>query len=319
MTVAVKAATDIGLKRTQNEDSHGIWVPEDEARLARRGVLLVVADGMGGYRAGEVASRLAVETVVGVYRATDEGDVPSVLRHAVEEANRVVHRESLANPDKGGMGTTCTALVVRGTEAWVAHVGDSRAYLVRGKGIEQVTRDHSLVAQFVREGQLTPEEARVDPRRNVVTRSLGVAPSVEVDVESVPHALRPDDTFLLCSDGLHGQVLDPEMAEAVAGRNLERACQDLIALARERGGPDNITVMLARVAGAARGRAPAKAAAAKRPVSSRTTLLLLIAVLVGLLVVVAAIGWLLMRNMHGSRDRRAALPAVTCSRETSWA
>ncbi len=317
MTVAVRAATDIGLKRTQNEDSHAVWVPEDESQRARRGVLLVVADGMGGYRAGEVASRLAVETVLGVYRAADGDDVAGVLRHALEEANRVVHGESLANPDKGGMGTTCTALVVRGTEAWVAHVGDSRAYLVRGKGIEQITHDHSLVAQFVRDGQLTPEEARTDPRRNVVTRSLGVGPTVEVDAESVPYALRPGDTFLLCTDGLHGQARDEELAESASGRDLERACKDLIALARERGGPDNITVMLARVGGSPPPKAANRAARSARPASKRTTLLLLIFVLIGLLVVVAAIGWLLVRNMRGSREHQAAIPTMVWSQETS--
>jgi len=316
MTIAVKAATDLGLKRSQNEDSHGFWIPEDEARRARRGVLLVVADGMGGSRAGEVASRLAVETVLGVYRSAEDEDVPVVLRRAVEEANRVVHGESVARPDLHGMGTTCTAVVVRGHEAWLAHVGDSRAYLLRQGAIEQLTRDHSLVAQLVRENQLTREEARTDPRRNVVTRSVGVAPEVEVDVEAFPQALRPGDTLLLCSDGLHGLVNDEELAETGSGPDLERSCRELIALARERGGPDNITVLLARLEEPKRRAANRTGTQARAP-SSQRTLLLLILALVVLLVILATIGWLVVRKTMESRPRNAAVPVAVEPRETS--
>ena len=316
MTIAVKAATDLGLKRSQNEDSHGFWIPEDEARRERRGVLLVVADGMGGSRAGEVASRLAVETVLGVYRSAEDEDLAAVLGRAVAEANRVVHRESVAQPELQGMGTTCTAVAVRGHEAWLAHVGDSRAYLVREGAIEQLTRDHSLVAQLVRENQLTREEARIDPRRNVVTRSVGVAPEVEVDVEPFPHALRPGDTLLLCSDGLHGVVTDDELAERSAGPDLDRSCQDLISLARERGGPDNITVLLARVDEPKR-RTASGARKPGRPASNQTTLLLLILALVGLLIILATIGWLATRGTNASKNRNAAVPVAVEPQEIS--
>jgi protein phosphatase len=247
MTIAVKAATDLGLKRSQNEDSHGFWIPEDESRRARRGVLLIVADGMGGSQAGEVASRLAVETVLGVYRSAEDEDIPAVLRRAVEEANRVVHRESAAHPDLQGMGTTCTAVAVRGHDAWLAHVGDSRAYLVRNRAIEQLTRDHSLVAQLQADGHLTADQARSDPRRNVVTRSVGVGETVQVDAEAVAEALEPGDAVVVSSDGLHGVVGDEEIASTVDAFAPEEACQRLIRVANARGGPDNITVIVGRL------------------------------------------------------------------------
>src|SRR5262249_45795447 len=155
--------------------------------------------------------------------------------------------ESQAHPDLTGMGTTCTAVVVQDRHALVAHVGDSRAYLVRDGRIRQLTRDHSLVAQLVMRHELTPEQARLDPRRNVVTRSVGVGPEVEVDAERLEVPLVRGDTFLLCSDGLHGLVGDDELAEVASGANLDEACTELIAMANDRGGPDNITVILARV------------------------------------------------------------------------
>ena len=250
MMVEVKAATDLGLKRAQNEDSNGQWIPPVADERSRRGVLIVVADGMGGSRAGEVASRLAVETVLSFYREAPGVDLLEDLHHAVEAANRAVHRESAAHPELSGMGTTCTAVVLRGADAYLAHVGDSRAYLIQDGRIRQLTRDHSLVAQLVRDGQLTPEQAKVDPRRNVVTRSVGVGPHVEIDAEPVPVMLRAGDTVLVCSDGLHGVVADEELKAAASNADLAQGCADAIRLANQRGGPDNITVVLARVAAA---------------------------------------------------------------------
>jgi serine/threonine protein phosphatase PrpC len=259
MTVAVSAATDVGLRRQQNEDSHGTWTPDDPAERGRRGVLLVVADGMGGSLAGEVASRIAVQTVMRVYREAAGADALENLVHSLTQANAAVHDESATKPELTGMGTTCTAIVIRDRDLYVAHVGDSRAYLVRDGQIRQVSHDHSLVAQMVRDGQLTPDQAKSDPRRNVVTRSVGVGAYVEVDGERFEGALEPGDTLVLCSDGLHGQVHDDELAEFASEPDLDHGCRDAIALANERGGPDNITVIMARVAGAGgapRARAP---------------------------------------------------------------
>jgi protein phosphatase len=147
------------------------------------------------------------------------------------------------------MGTTCTVAAFKGDLLALAQVGDSRAYLVRDGRLRQLTEDHSLVAQLVARKQLTPAEAKTDPRRNVVTRSVGVAPAVEVDVTVFEEPLRPGDTVLVCSDGLHGQVTDDELARAASGESLDRACRELIAIANDRGGPDNITLALARIEG----------------------------------------------------------------------
>lgn len=244
--MAVHGVTDIGLRRTQNEDHFAYWPPEAAAR-ERDGLLIAVADGMGGALAGEVASQLAVDAALGVWRSANGEPPTAVLRRAVEAANLAVHEESLARPDRHGMGTTLTLVVCRGDRAWVAHVGDSRAYLVRHGAIRQLTEDHSLVAQLVREQQMTPEQARVDHRRNVVTRSVGVGEHVDIDVLEVPEPLEHGDTLVVTTDGLHGLVEDDEIAGAVARGELGPACDALVDLARERGGYDNITVVMARL------------------------------------------------------------------------
>ena len=208
--------------------------------------LLVVCDGMGGSNAGEVASRMAVEIVLRELQAAPADDLPTALARAIHTANHEIWDQANASPEQNGMGTTCTVIALRGDEALVGHVGDSRAYLVRGGQARQITTDHSLVAQLVARQQITPEEAKVDPRRNVVTRSVGVSADIEVDVVAVGEPLRDHDTLVACSDGLHGLVSDAEIASLAAGDSLEEACRALIALANERGGPDNITVALAR-------------------------------------------------------------------------
>ena len=244
MNVHVHALTDIGLRRSQNEDHHAWWVSNSKGSSVL--AVLVVADGMGGARAGEVASQIAADSVLAAARDLEPAATPDDLRRIVESANHTVHQDSLAHPDRHGMGTTCTAMIVRGGEAVFAHVGDSRAYLVRDGAIRQLTRDHSLVAQLVEFQHLTPEQAKVDPRRNVVTRSLGVGPTVEVDTGTT--ALENGDTLLLSSDGLHGLVEDDELQLLASEADLDRASRALIDLAKARGGHDNITVILARIA-----------------------------------------------------------------------
>jgi PPM family protein phosphatase len=248
MDVQVRAATDTGLKRARNEDRYGLWLPGDPALRGRRGVLLVIADGMGGARAGEVASRIAVETVLEAYPGAP-GEPLEGLRFAFAAANHAVHAESLARRERGGMGTTLTALLLHGDEAFLAHVGDSRAYLVRAAAAFALSADHSLVAQLVRDGLLTPGQAREDPRRNVVTRCVGVAPLVEIDAARIAEPLRAGDTLLLTTDGLHGVVSDEELGAAGSDPDLDAVCGRLVALALQRGGPDNITVVAARLGG----------------------------------------------------------------------
>jgi PPM family protein phosphatase len=243
----VKAASDLGLKRPRNEDSHAVWIPDEAEVRDQRGALIVVADGMGGSVSGEVASRLAVDTVVRVMSESPAEDLLADLRHAIEEANRVVHEKSLSEPELNGMGTTCTAVVIRGDVAWIGHVGDSRAYLIRGDQIRQLTHDHSLVARLVERRELTREQAKRDPRRNIVTRSIGTTEEVEVDTFKSDVKLRPGDLVLVCSDGLHGLLNDSELVDVVSSEEHTEACRQLIAEANDRGGHDNITVVLARV------------------------------------------------------------------------
>lgn len=246
MSLHIAAATDVGLRRDHNEDCFASWSSTDPAQIAKLGELMIVADGMGGSAAGEVASRTAVDTVIEQYR--DGGENPDqALKQAVEAAHRAVYRLGREKAELAGMGTTCTAISVRGRELRYAHVGDSRAYLVRNGHIRQLTSDHSLVAQLVQQRLMTPEQARLDPRRNVLTRSIGVGESVEVDQGVFNAELMPTDTILLCSDGLHGLVNDEELAKVAAQKDLDQACAEFVALARERGGYDNITVMLARL------------------------------------------------------------------------
>lgn len=240
----------MGRRRSGNEDSFQLWTAEPGGPDHAADMLLVVCDGMGGSNAGEVASHMAAGTVVREFAAAPASDPAAALTRAVEIANSEIWDLSRTRTDLNGMGTTCTAVAIRGGDVLVAHVGDSRAYLVRDHRATQLTTDHSLVAQLVARNQLSPEEARSDPRRNVVTRSVGVGPEVEVDIVPLREPLRSGDTLVLCSDGLHGLVSDDEIAGAAMGDSLDDACRELIGLANDRGGPDNITVAMLRVEGA---------------------------------------------------------------------
>jgi protein phosphatase len=244
--VTTAAATDVGRRRSGNEDSYASWTAEGDTPSHAADHLLVVCDGMGGSNAGEVASRMAADAVVREFAAAPPDDTASALSHAVEVANQEIWEHSRSHQDLNGMGTTCTAVAVKGDQVLVAHVGDSRAYLVRAHRARQITSDHSLVAQLVARNQLSPEEARSDPRRNVVTRSVGVGPDIEVDVVALGEPLKSGDTLVICSDGLHGQMSDDEIAGFAMEESLPGACTDLIELANARGGPDNITVALLR-------------------------------------------------------------------------
>lgn len=255
MSLRIAAASDVGLRRDHNEDCYASWAPADPAERAKRGELLIVADGMGGSAAGEVASRTAVDTVVDQFRESEEEPGPA-LKHAVEAAHRAVHQLGREKSELAGMGTTCTAVAVRGRELRFAHVGDSRAYLVHSGHIRQLTSDHSLVAQLVQQHLMTPEQARLDPRRNVLTRSIGVGENVEVEQGSYNAELSPGDTILICSDGLHGLVADEELAKVAGEQDLDQACAEFVALAKQRGGYDNITVILARFAPEMDGKRP---------------------------------------------------------------
>jgi serine/threonine protein phosphatase PrpC len=237
--------TDVGKVRSENQDFGALTTAKEEAVSPAGGRLLIVADGMGGHRGGATASRIATETVKAQYLGSETKDVATALHDALTRANARVYSESQTNPDLRGMGTTTSALVIRGAEGWFAHVGDSRIYMVRGDAVKQLTEDHSLVATMVREGLLTAQEAENHPRRNVLQRSIGVGEEVEIDVRG-PIELQENDTFVLCSDGLHGLVKEDEIKD-IARLPIQQAANDFVRLALERGAPDNVTVIVARI------------------------------------------------------------------------
>ncbi|MDQ7793668.1 MAG: protein phosphatase 2C domain-containing protein [bacterium] len=207
-------------------------------------VLAAVADGMGGHQGGEVASRLAVETLVAVVdRELTASAVPeSVLPLAFDEANRRIMAAAAASPTRDGMGTTLTAALLRGPVALLGHVGDSRAYLVRGHEVSQLTQDHTLVGAMLRNGDLTEVEAMGHPQRHLITRALGGDGGDAGDFSR--HLLEPGDILVLCTDGLHGLVDRGEIGELAAAKDPRRAADDLVRLAFRRGGHDDISLII---------------------------------------------------------------------------
>jgi serine/threonine protein phosphatase PrpC len=246
LVVRAVLRTDVGRVRSENQDFGTFTSTADEKGKMPGGRLLIVADGMGGHRGGATASRLAAETVKTFYLGSGSDDIAAALREALTQANTKIFSEAQTNLDLRGMGTTTSALVVRGSQAWFAHVGDSRIYLIRGDEIRQLTEDHSLVATMVREGLLTQKEAEHHPRRNVLQRSMGVSEQVDIDVVG-PFEVKEFDTFILCSDGLHGLVPPNEIKELVLMRPIDEAADSLVERSLERGAPDNVTVIVARV------------------------------------------------------------------------
>ncbi|HEV3468566.1 MAG TPA: protein phosphatase 2C domain-containing protein, partial [Pyrinomonadaceae bacterium] len=205
--IVASVRTDKGCVREVNEDAGRFVRPSDPALLQNKGALMVVADGMGGHSAGEVASQMAVELVSRLYYEARTDDAPAALTAAVAEANRRIFAAAEADEHKRGMGTTCTALALRGAAAFAAHVGDSRLYMLRDGGVYQLSEDHSHVMEMVRAGLLTKEQARTHEDKNVILRALGTTPEVEVSAVE-PLEVRPGDFYLLSSDGLHDLVLD---------------------------------------------------------------------------------------------------------------
>lgn len=238
------AKTDLGCVRENNEDKFEFFQPDDEDVLAIKGSFYAVADGMGGHAAGQIASEIALTTIKAYY-ADSSPIVEESLRSAIQQANGLVYDTSRAIVERNGMGTTITALVVRGEEVFVAQVGDSRCYRLRGNKIEQITDDHSWVNEQVKRGALSLEEAEMSPFKNVITRSIGNAPSVDVDVFTLD--LEEGDQFLLCSDGLSNEVAVGEMKDAMKHDSPSQAAWKLVDLALERGGRDNCTLLILKV------------------------------------------------------------------------
>ncbi len=247
MKLVAASLTDTGRVRPNNEDSMGLYEPSSEKEQRSSGWLFLVADGMGGHKGGEIASSLAVKSIQSAFIADDGEDRGLVLVSAVEHANRLVLNESLADSALTGMGTTCTAMAIREATAYFAHVGDSRAYILREGEMIQITQDHSLVGEMVRSGILSDEDARVHPKRNVITRSLGIQKTVMLDTPFTPFELNVGDIFLLCSDGLTSMIDDPEIEKILGAAEPETVCRNLVDAANHNGGRDNVTVVVVKI------------------------------------------------------------------------
>lgn len=237
----VGVVSDVGQVRSENQDSWGIFPVARNGEEAPNEQLFIVADGMGGHEHGQEASRLAVQFINEFFFAHGNWEVEDRLDHAYQVANKRIWARAQEGEQK--MGTTCTALVVRGRELYIAHVGDSRCYRINDAGIEQVTKDHTLVEEMRREGVLTEEEAINHPRRHALMRALGIREETEIDVLG-PFTAKVGDRYLLCSDGLAPVKTDELHRMVMATNEPEEACEALVALANERGGPDNVTALV---------------------------------------------------------------------------
>jgi len=242
------ALSDVGLRRANNQDSMAVIVAGSQEMWQRRGHLFMVADGMGAHAAGELASKLATDTVALTYPKLLEKSADEAIVAAIRDANTQIHTRGQANLDFKGMGTTSTVLVLIPQGAILAQVGDSRAYRLRGDRFEQMTFDHSLVWEMRAAGQIPEDQVPDYVPKNIITRSLGPNPTVKIDLEG-PFPVEAGDTYLLCSDGLSGPVEDDEMGTIIGCLPPREAVQALVDLANLRGGPDNITVIVVRLTG----------------------------------------------------------------------
>jgi protein phosphatase len=254
--VRFAALTDVGVKRSHNQDACAANPAADSADWEARGHVFVVADGMGGHAVGEKASAKAVRDIPHLYQKHVRDGVIPALRRAFQETNAGIYTVGQENPEFRGLGTTSTALVLRPEGAWLGHVGDSRAYRIRDWTVEQLTFDHSWVWEIARRQGVDPDDLG-DFKKNVIIRSLGPDPEVEVDIEG-PHPVRAGDSFLLCSDGLTNVVTPDEIGAVVGTHGPDDAVRFLVSLANLRGGPDNITVLVVRVGEGGPDRSSAK-------------------------------------------------------------
>ncbi len=254
----VAAASDLGLRRANNQDSKAVALASGREKWETRGHLFLVADGMGAHAAGELASKLASDIIPLSYYKLADLTAPEALLAAVHEANTQIHTRGQASDDFRGMGTTLSSLVLLPQGSLVAQVGDSRVYRWRNHRLEQLTFDHSLVWELRASGQFGDQEVPSYVRKNIITRSLGPNPQVQVDLEG-PAPVQVGDIFLLCSDGLSGQVQDDEIGKILGCLEPNEAVRALVDLANLRGGPDNITVIVVQVTAPLAARADAVA------------------------------------------------------------
>ncbi len=239
--------SDVGCQRENNEDSYLYWEPTNDAEFRRTGRLAIIADGMGGHEGGQEASRLAVETVREVYDHVVREDPQAALIESFVAAHARIQEFAELYPAFHGMGTTCTALALRARHLYFAHVGDSRLYLIRGATIQRLTRDHSYVGRLVESGIVRAEDAEKHPQRHILTAALGAGKDIVVDGAEQEFLLQEGDGLLLCTDGLWSIVNEDELENAVRNNSPAECCMALVKLARERGGPDNITLQVLHI------------------------------------------------------------------------
>ena len=245
--IEMAGLTDVGRQRENNEDSYLYWEPQPDDEFRRKGRLAVIADGMGGYEGGQEASRLAVETVRHFYESNFEINPQATLTAALAEAHQNIQRYAEEHPIFQGMGTTCTALSIVDRQLCFAHVGDSRLYLVRAETVARLTRDHSYVGRLVESGIVRSEDAESHPQRHILTAALGSGRDVEPDSPEHPIPLEPADTLVLCTDGLWSLIGETDIARIVRSSSPAQACVELVKMALDRGGPDNITLLVLRI------------------------------------------------------------------------
>jgi PPM family protein phosphatase len=240
--------TDLGIRREQNEDYLLYIEPESDEEFAAKGRLLLVADGMGGHNGGEVASGIAAAALREAFLNANGEEPRTILVKGFSQAQQEILARGTETGKLNGMGTTCTAVILRNGELSFGHIGDSRLYLLRGGVLTQLTEDHTLVHRLVKYGALSKDEAANHNQRNVLTSALGMqSETVAADFSDKPLPLKPKDTLIISSDGLHGLIQNHEIEGIVGGNSPDEACRALVNLAIERGGPDNITVQILRV------------------------------------------------------------------------
>ena len=254
-TIQYASRSDIGLRRKNNQDAFVIETCANRTEFEKHGHLLVVADGMGGHAVGELASKIAVDTLPLTFFKSREEDLGDALKHAVAVANSTINERGRQNPEFDRMGTTCSALLLSPRGAIIGHVGDSRVYRIRNGRIDQLTFDHSLQWELIRQGRMPADEVFLHEPRHVITRSLGPEPEVQIDIEG-PYVILPGDTYVLCSDGLTNHVNDEEIGMVAGELPPGEACRLLVNLSNLRGGSDNVTVLIARVGDLPKGVSP---------------------------------------------------------------
>ncbi|GEM_PF-596044 len=237
--------TDTGQKRKENQDHCDALIPDSPELQKQKGFLFIVADGMGGHQGGKTASQMVTEITIEEYSKSNINYPQKALKSGIKAANQRIFERGLREPNLRGMGSTCVALLLKDHIAFVAHVGDSRAYLISSNQVRQLTRDHSLTAEMVRQGMLSSKEAEHHPEKNVLTRALGVQADVLVDIAPIEY--QAGDIFLLCSDGLYNEIINPKIAEIARQNSAQEACEKLVNLANAHGGRDNITIQVIKI------------------------------------------------------------------------